>query len=219
MPMFKALKACPHAVVITPDMAKYASVGRDVRELMLALTPAVEPLSIDEAFLDLTGTERLHHAPPAAHARPLPEPGRERDRHHRLDRTEPQQVPRQDRLRSRQAARLCGDRAGGDARVPGFAAGFGHLGRRQGDAGAARPRRPRPHRRSAETRRTRISQSVTAASESGLPAWRAARTTVPSLPSERRRASRPRRRSTGILPRPPSCSRSCAAFRSASPTG
>ncbi len=65
MPMFKALKACPHAVVIVPDMAKYARVGRDVRELMLALTPAVEPLSIDEAFLDLTGTDRLHHAPPA----------------------------------------------------------------------------------------------------------------------------------------------------------
>jgi DNA polymerase-4 len=65
MPMFKALKACPHAVVIAPNMAKYASVGREVRELMLGLTPAVEPLSIDEAFLDLSGTERMHGAPPA----------------------------------------------------------------------------------------------------------------------------------------------------------
>ncbi len=65
MPMFKALAACPDAVVIPPDMAKYARVGREVRELMLALTPAVEPLSIDEAFLDLSGTERLHGAPPA----------------------------------------------------------------------------------------------------------------------------------------------------------
>ncbi len=65
MPMFKALKACPEAVVIPPDMAKYASVGRQVREMMLKLTPAVEPLSIDEAFLDLSGTERLHAAPPA----------------------------------------------------------------------------------------------------------------------------------------------------------
>src|SRR6187431_2354861 len=55
MPMFKALQACPHAIVIPPDMAKYARVGREVRELMLALTPAVEPLSVDEAFLDLTG--------------------------------------------------------------------------------------------------------------------------------------------------------------------
>jgi DNA polymerase-4 len=65
MPMFKALKACPNAIVVPPDMAKYASVGREVRELMLALTPAVEPLSIDEAFLDLSGTERVHGAPPA----------------------------------------------------------------------------------------------------------------------------------------------------------
>ncbi len=65
MPMFKALVACPDAVVIPPNMAKYASVGREVRELMLALTPAVEPLSIDEAFLDLSGTERVHGAPPA----------------------------------------------------------------------------------------------------------------------------------------------------------
>ncbi len=65
MPMFKALKACPDAVVIPPDMAKYRAVGRRVRELMLATTPLVQPLSIDEAFLDLAGTERLHGGPPA----------------------------------------------------------------------------------------------------------------------------------------------------------
>ena len=65
MPMFKALKACPDAVVIKPDMAKYADVGGQVRAMMTELTPAVEPLSLDEAFLDLTGTERLHGAPPA----------------------------------------------------------------------------------------------------------------------------------------------------------
>ncbi|WP_428643458.1 DNA polymerase IV [Roseibium sp.] len=65
MPMFKALEACPDAVVIRPNMEKYAKVGKEVRERMRALTPLVEPLSIDEAFLDLTGTERLHHATPA----------------------------------------------------------------------------------------------------------------------------------------------------------
>ena len=65
MPMFQALKACPDAVVIPPNMEKYAAVGRDVRRLMLELTPLVEPLSIDEAFMDLSGTERLHHASPA----------------------------------------------------------------------------------------------------------------------------------------------------------
>jgi DNA polymerase-4 len=65
MPMFKALKLCPDAVVIKPNMRKYVEVGRAVRARMQALTPLVEPLSIDEAFLDLGGTEKLHHAPPA----------------------------------------------------------------------------------------------------------------------------------------------------------
>jgi len=65
MPMFKALAACPEAVVIRPDMAKYREVGRAVRAEMRRLTPLVEPLSIDEAFLDLSGTETLHGAAPA----------------------------------------------------------------------------------------------------------------------------------------------------------
>jgi DNA polymerase-4 len=65
MPMFKALKLCPEAVVVKPNMDRYAEVGREVRKLMLELTPLVEPLSIDEAFLDLSGTERLHNASPA----------------------------------------------------------------------------------------------------------------------------------------------------------
>jgi DNA polymerase-4 len=60
MPMFKALELCPSAAVIGPDMAKYVRVGREVRQAMQALTPLVEPLSIDEAFLDLSGTERVH---------------------------------------------------------------------------------------------------------------------------------------------------------------
>ena len=65
MPMFKALKACPDAVVIRPDMKKYGVVGRAVRDMMRNVTPLVEPISIDEAFLDLSGTERLHGASPA----------------------------------------------------------------------------------------------------------------------------------------------------------
>ncbi len=65
MPMFKALDACPDAVVIKPNMEKYSRVGREIRERMRALTPMVEPLSIDEAFLDLSGTARLHKATPA----------------------------------------------------------------------------------------------------------------------------------------------------------
>jgi DNA polymerase IV len=65
MPMFRALALCPEAVVIRPDMAKYREVGRAVRAEMQCLTPRVEPLSIDEAFLDLAGTETLHGAAPA----------------------------------------------------------------------------------------------------------------------------------------------------------
>ncbi|KGM87071.1 Nucleotidyltransferase/DNA polymerase involved in DNA repair [Roseovarius mucosus DSM 17069] len=65
MPMFQALKLCPEAVVIKPRMQVYAEASRAIRAMMLDLTPDVEPLSLDEAFLDLTGTARLHGAPPA----------------------------------------------------------------------------------------------------------------------------------------------------------
>ncbi|WP_375687433.1 DNA polymerase IV [Pseudooceanicola sp. LIPI14-2-Ac024] len=64
MPMFQALKLCPEAVVIKPRMAAYVEASRAIRAMMEELTPAIEPLSLDEAFLDLTGTARLHgHAP------------------------------------------------------------------------------------------------------------------------------------------------------------
>jgi len=65
MPMFEALRLCPHAKVVRPNMEKYSKAGREVRQMMLALTPLVEPLSIDEAFLDLGGTARLHGMSPA----------------------------------------------------------------------------------------------------------------------------------------------------------
>ncbi len=65
MPMFKALKACPDAVVIRPDFSKYVAAARQIRALMGRLTPLVQPLSIDEAVLDLSGTAALHGGPPA----------------------------------------------------------------------------------------------------------------------------------------------------------
>jgi DNA polymerase IV len=65
MPMFKALKLCPNAIVIKGRMDLYVQEGRRIREMMQTLTPLVEPVSIDEAYLDLSGTEALHHAPPA----------------------------------------------------------------------------------------------------------------------------------------------------------
>ncbi|MGA9430228.1 MAG: DNA polymerase IV, partial [Xanthobacteraceae bacterium] len=65
MPMFEALRLCPQAKVVRPNFEKYSKVGREVRQLMFALTPLVEPLSIDEAFLDLSGTSRVHGMSPA----------------------------------------------------------------------------------------------------------------------------------------------------------
>jgi DNA polymerase-4 len=65
MPMFEAKRLCPHATIVRPRMEKYAEGGRAVRARMRDLTPLVEPVSIDEAFMDLSGTERLHGMPPA----------------------------------------------------------------------------------------------------------------------------------------------------------
>jgi DNA polymerase-4 len=65
MPMFEARRLCPHAGIVRPSMEKYASVAREVRALMLEFTPLVEPVSIDEAFMDLTGTARVHGTSPA----------------------------------------------------------------------------------------------------------------------------------------------------------
>ncbi|MBP7002078.1 DNA polymerase IV [Amaricoccus sp.] len=65
MPMFEARRRCPEAVVVPPRMRRYVEVSRAIRAMMEALTPLVEPLSLDEAFLDLRGTARLHRAAPA----------------------------------------------------------------------------------------------------------------------------------------------------------
>lgn len=65
MPMFKALNLCPDAVVIKPNFAKYKEESRRIHEKLDKLTPLIQPLSLDEAWIDLTGTERLHGATPA----------------------------------------------------------------------------------------------------------------------------------------------------------
>ena len=65
MPMFKARKLCPQAVVVPPNFAKYGAESRRIMEKLRALTPLVQPLSLDEAWIDLSGTQRLHHASPA----------------------------------------------------------------------------------------------------------------------------------------------------------
>ncbi len=65
MPMFKARKACPEVIVIKPRHAYYAEVSKQIRQKLQALTPLVQMISIDEGYLDLSGTERINHAPPA----------------------------------------------------------------------------------------------------------------------------------------------------------
>ena len=65
MPMFQALKLCPDAVIIKPRMEAYVDASRAIRAMMEQMTPSIEPLSLDEAFMDLSGTARLHGAPPA----------------------------------------------------------------------------------------------------------------------------------------------------------
>ncbi len=66
MPMFRARKLCPHATIVRPNMEKYARESKRIRALMDDLTPLVEPISIDEAFMDLSGTNAVHGKPPAA---------------------------------------------------------------------------------------------------------------------------------------------------------
>jgi DNA polymerase-4 len=65
MPMFKANKLCPHAIVLPPNMKKYSAVSKEIRLIFDELTPSVEPISIDEAFIDLSGTQKLHGMYPA----------------------------------------------------------------------------------------------------------------------------------------------------------
>lgn len=65
MPMFKALALCPDAVVRKPRFDAYTEAAKGIRAAMDAITPLVQPISIDEAFLDLSGTTKLHDAPPA----------------------------------------------------------------------------------------------------------------------------------------------------------
>ena len=65
MPMFQALKLCPEAIVVRPRMEEYVKASKAIRAMMQDLTPAIEPLSLDEAFMDMTGTDKLHGAPPA----------------------------------------------------------------------------------------------------------------------------------------------------------
>ena len=201
MPMFEALRLCPQAKVIRPNMEKYAKAGREVRQMMLALTPLVEPLSIDEAFLDLTGTERLHGMPPAKALARFATDVEQKLGITRLDRAFLQQIPRQDRLRPRQAARLCRAGRKRSAGVPGAEAGRLHL------SASARPAPP-GSRATAFTgspicRRPSEIDLMRRYGEEGratVRAWPAASTRAASAPSAKPRACPRKRRSSAISP-------------------
>ena len=166
-----------------PRMTLYVEVSpRRSARCMLELTPLVEPLSLDEAFLDLSGTERLHRAPPARAARPPAGPDRGRARHHRLGRPLPQQVPGQDRLRARQAPRLQRDRPRRDPRLPRPPARRRDLGRRPGRPRArssARASAPSPTCAPATARRCSAASAASATASGASPT---ATTPAPSRP-------------------------------------
>ena len=155
MPMYEALRLCPHAKVVRPNMEKYSKAGREVRAMMLALTPLVEPLSIDEAFLDLAGTERLHGMWPA---KALARFAAEVEKTLRITVSIGLAC---NKFLAKIASDL--DKPRGFAVLGGSeAAAFLapkpvelHLRRRQGQHGAARPRRFSSHRRSAAGQRDR----------------------------------------------------------------
>ena len=160
MPMFKALALCPSATVIRPDMAKYVRVGREVRHAMQALTPLVEPLSIDEAFLDLGGTQRVHGMIPA---KVLARFAREVERDIGITVSVGLSCNKflakiaSDMDKPRGFAALDQDEARVDA---GGQAGRLHLRRRARDPGTAVAARLSHHRRSAARRRNRADEAI-----------------------------------------------------------
>ncbi|MCK7506278.1 MAG: DNA polymerase IV [Desulfobacterales bacterium] len=104
MPIFQARQLCPHAVFVPPRMDRYQEVSRQVMAILREFSPLVEPVSIDEAFLDLAGTERLHGAP-VEMARAIKREILARCAPHQLGRGGAEPVPRQNRLRCQQAGR------------------------------------------------------------------------------------------------------------------
>ena len=169
MPMYEALRLCPHAKVVRPNMEKYSKAGREVRAMMLDFDAA------GRAAVDRRGVPRSRrHRTAARHvagqgAGAVCHGGREDAAHHGVDRARLQQISRQDRLRSRQAARLCRARRQRGRGVSRAEARELHLRRRQGQHGAARPRRFSPHRRPAARQRD---SSCSAAMARKAAAWR-----------------------------------------------
>ncbi len=160
MPMFEALKLCPQAKVIRPNMEKYSEVGREVRQMMLALDAARRTI-VDRRSL----SRPLRHRAPARHvarqsARTFRRRRRENASDYRFDRALLQQISRQGGLRSRQAEGICGAERERSAEFSGAEAGELHLRRRQSQRSATRSRRLSPHCRPAEDERDRADAAL-----------------------------------------------------------
>ena len=178
--------------MIRPRMQHYVEVSRAIRALMLELTPAVEPLSLDEAFLDLTGTERLHRAPPAVllarlQARIERELGITASVGLSHNKFLAKIASDLDKPRG-----LAADRPRRDRRLPRPPAGLDHLGRRPRHPRGARARGHPHHRRPARPRPQGAPPAASAASATGSGASPAARTPAASPPTRRRSRSRTR---------------------------
>ena len=102
MPSVTAHRLCPQGVYLPPRISYYAEVSRQIREIFERFTPLVEPLSLDEAFLDVTGSEQLF-GPAAEIGRKIKQSRSERDWLGRFGRCGSQQVSRQDRQRPQEA--------------------------------------------------------------------------------------------------------------------
>ena len=152
MPMARAQRLCPQAVIIEPDHRRYAAISEAVMATFATITDSVEPLSLDEAFLDVSGAVR-RLGRPDADRRAAARHHRRRAGHHLLGGGGLDEVRRQARLQPRQARRAHRRAARGGRLVPAPAAGRRDLGRRRQDRGAPAPprpahrRRPRPHAR------------------------------------------------------------------------
>jgi len=65
MPIFQAKKLCPDAIIISPRMNHYKKISKSIKEILTTLSPAIEFISLDEAYIDFKGTRRLHGEAPA----------------------------------------------------------------------------------------------------------------------------------------------------------
>ncbi len=136
MPAGRAERLCPQAVFVPPDFVRYKAVSKQVREIFLRQTDLVEPLSLDEAYLDVTAPED-RPAQRDGDRRGDPRADPRRDRADRVGRHRAEQVPGQDRLRLEQARRSVRDPTASGRGVPDATAGVEDSRRRQGDADAA----------------------------------------------------------------------------------